>query len=232
MTATSRSPPDERSGGRDRVVGEGVVMANPLGGDRGPGLGLHQCPGSLPGPSRLDELQGAGDSTMLVATKLHIPPPPASSMPRRRVTRILQAGLRRRLTLVSAPMGFGKTTVVRDLVSAVDQPCAWLSLNAGDNDPVRFWQYVIAALQTIQPGIGQTAQELLDAPRPPSLETVVTAVINDLVPPGTASAAPPRDDSSPTWLMVLDDYHVIDTASIHARCPFHKFAASHAAARL
>ena len=114
---------------------------------------------------------------MLVATKLHIPPPPASSMPRRRVTRILQAGLRRRLTLVSAPMGFGKTTVVRDLVSAVDQPYAWLSLNAGDNDPVRFWQYVIAALQTIQPGIGQTAQELLDAPRPPSLETVVTAVI-------------------------------------------------------
>ena len=102
---------------------------------------------------------------MLVATKLHIPSPPASSMPRRRVTRILQAGLRRRLTLVSAPMGFGKTTVVRDLVSAVDQPYAWLSLNAGDNDPVRFWQYVIAALQTIQPGIGQTAQGLLDAPR-------------------------------------------------------------------
>jgi LuxR family maltose regulon positive regulatory protein len=120
----------------------------------------------------------------------------------------LDAGRDRRLVLVTAPAGFGKTTLVTEWLSRVDCPCTWLSLDEGDNDPVRFMTYLIAALQNVSEGIGQTAQGLLGAPQPPSIEPLVTFLINDL-------AATPQP-----FVLVLDDYHLLHTESIHEAVEF------------
>ncbi len=111
----------------------------------------------------------------------------------------LSDGLARKLTLVAAPAGYGKTTLVSAWVAAVDLPAAWLSLDADDRDPVRFLSYVLAALQTVRPTLGRNLLTALQSPQPPPLEALLTDLLNAL------AALPER------LILVLDDYHVIDS---------------------
>src|SRR5829696_10473221 len=103
-------------------------------------------------------------STPVLATKLYIPPPPPKVVLRPRLVERLNEGLHRPLTLVSAPAGFGKTTLVSEWVAGCGRPAAWLSLDEGDNDPTRFLAYLVAALQTIAPMVGENLLSVLQSP--------------------------------------------------------------------
>jgi LuxR family maltose regulon positive regulatory protein len=115
------------------------------------------------------------------------------------------------LSLISAPAGFGKTTLVAEWLAhrpEGERSVAWVSLHPGDNDPARFWAYVIGALQTVRTGVGAQAHALLQALQAPPIESVLIALINDCA----------RFDQPVT--LVLDDYHVIEQQSIHAAIAF------------
>jgi LuxR family maltose regulon positive regulatory protein len=113
-------------------------------------------------------------------TKLHVPAVRSELISRPRLIERLNAGLHRKLTLISAPAGFGKTTVLSEWVAGCGRPVAWLSLDENDNDPVRFLNYLVAAFQGVDPSIGQTAQAMLQAPQPPPPEVLLTSLINDV----------------------------------------------------
>jgi LuxR family maltose regulon positive regulatory protein len=125
-------------------------------------------------------------------------------------------GFTARLTLVSAPAGFGKTTLVSNWLAQLallnqtysDESAAWLSLDENDNDPVRFLSYLIAALQTVAPEVGETAVQSLQAPQLPAIETILISLINDIS----------RHDQP--IILVLDDYHVINVPSVHQALAF------------
>jgi LuxR family maltose regulon positive regulatory protein len=142
----------------------------------------------------------------LIATKILIPPARPDLVPRPQLLRLMDAALERPhgLILVSAPAGFGKTTLVTEWLHHCKRPAAWLSLDRDDNEPARFWRYVVAALQTVDPGLGETARAALEAPQFPPQEELIASILNDL-------AAARRN-----LILVLDDYHVIETPSIHA----------------
>ncbi len=151
----------------------------------------------------------------LLTTKLYIPRARPSLVSRPRLTAQLAEGLTRPLTLISAPAGFGKTTLLAEWIqgathfpSASHIGMAWLSLDAGDNDPTRFWTYFIAALQTLNPRLGADALALLQSPQPPPLESILTRVLNDLA------------DFQDEFALVLDDYHVIDSQPVHEALAF------------
>jgi LuxR family maltose regulon positive regulatory protein len=147
----------------------------------------------------------------LLATKLHAPPEPPHLVPRQRLLAQMDEGLSRRLTLVSAPAGFGKTSLLGEWrVSSQGRqlPLTWLSLDESDSDPVRFLTYLVAALQQIDPAIGHATQAMLHSPQPPPPEAPLTALINDM-----ANVAPP-------FVLVLDDYHVIDSPAVHEHMAF------------
>jgi LuxR family maltose regulon positive regulatory protein len=150
--------------------------------------------------------------TSLLSTKLFIPPPHTKWVLRPRLLRRLDEGLGRsqRLILVSAPAGFGKTTLVSAWLGECGCPAAWLSLDEGDNDPARFFTYVVAALQLVVPGIGETARDLLQLPKPPSLTSALTVLINEVaaLPAEAASASCPL-------VLVLDDCHAIESPGVH-----------------
>src|SRR6185436_16293189 len=121
----------------------------------------------------------------LIRTKLYIPQVRPKRVPRRALLARLEAGLTRKLTLIAAPAGFGKTTLLSDWIAAGSRPVAWVSLDARDNDPLRFAAYVVAALGTLELDLGQAAPALRPergaaAPHgaAPSLEAVFTALIN------------------------------------------------------
>src|SRR5919202_6088758 len=119
-------------------------------------------------------------STPILATKLYIPPPRPQVVRRPRLIERLHAGLHRKLTLISAPAGFGKTTLVSEWVASCNRPTAWLSLDERDSDPARFLQYLVAALQTIAPAVGTGLVEALQSPQPPPAEMILTALLNDI----------------------------------------------------
>jgi LuxR family transcriptional regulator, maltose regulon positive regulatory protein len=150
------------------------------------------------------------DLTPLIETKFSIPPARAELVVRARLYSMLETGARLPLLLVSAPPGFGKTTLVAAWLHSHPQPvdCGWLSLDEADNQPVTFWRYLTAALQHARPALGETAQAMLASSQPPSLEAVATALINELA----ASSAP--------LILVMDDYHVIRSKEIHASLNF------------
>jgi LuxR family maltose regulon positive regulatory protein len=118
----------------------------------------------------------------LLSTKLHIPPIRANGVARPRLTERLLGALERpgSLILVSGPAGFGKTTLLSEFVDQLPYDVAWVSLDEADNDSIRFWAYVIAACQSVQPEIGEAARALLQLPQPLPDETVPTLLVNDI----------------------------------------------------
>lgn len=138
---------------------------------------------------------------MLLVTKLYTPPRRAALIPRPRLTQRLDAGLGGRLTLVSAPAGFGKTTLVADWSAGCGRPVAWLSLDEADNEPGRFLLYLAAAVGTVIPGAGQGVIAALQSPQPPPTDVLLTALANEV-----AAANVP-------FVLVLDDYHAITTSA-------------------
>ncbi|NIO70725.1 MAG: LuxR family transcriptional regulator, partial [Anaerolineae bacterium] len=121
----------------------------------------------------------------------------------------LNEGMNRKLTLVSAPAGFGKTTLLSEWVAGCGRPVAWVSLDKGDNDPMRFWAYFIAALQTVRADIGEAALAMLLSSQPPPIEAILTALINEI------TAIPKGDREGRSYILALDDYHVIEAQPIH-----------------
>ena len=153
-------------------------------------------------------------STPLLETKLFLPRPRSGVVLRPRLRERLQQGLAAKLMLVSAPAGFGKTTLLVDWMAAVsaspgaDISTAWVSLDASDNDPATFWTYLIAALRTVAPDVGAEALGLLQEPQPPSIQLVLTTLLNDF---GAAEVE---------VVLVLDDYHVIDSLEVQTGMAF------------
>lgn len=138
----------------------------------------------------------------IISTKLYIPPTRPVSVRRSRLIEGLNGGLHRKLTLVSASTGFGKTTLLSEWLAGCDRPAAWLSLDDGDNDPARFLTYLIAAWQSISNGIGAGALALLQTPQPP-IDSVLAVILSDIAA------------ASVNAILVLDDYHVIEASPIH-----------------
>jgi len=147
-------------------------------------------------------------SNLLLATKLFMPRVRPELVPRPRLVEPLNASLQHRLTLISAPAGFGKTTLAAAWLGAAPCPVTWLALDEMDNDPARFFAYFVAALQKVDATIGKAAQALLEAPQPPPPEVLWTSVLNDIA----ATPAP--------FILVMDDYHVIQTLAIHQQLVF------------
>jgi len=141
-------------------------------------------------------------STPILTTKLYIPPPQPKVVLRPRLIERLNEGLDRKLSLISAPAGSGKTTLLGEWLAGRSQPAAWLSLDEGDNDPTRFLAYLVAALRTIAPNIGEGLLGALQSPQPPPTESVLTALLNEI------TTVPDK------FVLVLDDYHVIDARPV------------------
>jgi LuxR family transcriptional regulator, maltose regulon positive regulatory protein len=141
----------------------------------------------------------------LLQTKFYMLPLRADLVSRPRLLELLDAGLQARLMLISAPPGFGKSTLLSDWIGRrnLQEQTAWLSLDERDNDPVRFWRYVIGSLQRVQPEIGRAAQSLFRTLKSLSLESAIISLINEV----TAFPDP--------LLLVLDDYHLIEADVIH-----------------
>jgi LuxR family transcriptional regulator, maltose regulon positive regulatory protein len=143
-------------------------------------------------------------SGRLLETKLHVPRLRRALVARPRLSERLRRGTASALTLVSAPAGFGKTTLLTEWLAATapaGRCVAWLSLDQRDNDPALFWTYLVTALQTAAPEVGADALSLLQSPESP-IEAVLAALLNDL------------DAISNDVVLVLDDYHVIDTRDV------------------
>jgi LuxR family transcriptional regulator, maltose regulon positive regulatory protein len=142
----------------------------------------------------------------LVSTKLRPSQSRPSLVARPRLTGKLDPEAGRRLTLVSAPAGFGKTTLLSKWSKSQaggDHSVAWLSLDGGDNDPVRFLSYLVGALGTVKEGIGKGVLAALRSPEPPRIEALAAALINEM------AALPGGLD------LILDDYHLVDSESVH-----------------
>ena len=148
----------------------------------------------------------APGSDVLLATKLHMPGPRPGMVPRSRLTARLEGGLARGLVLVCGPAGYGKTVLLADWARRGGLPAAWLSLDAGDNDPARFWHHAVAALDRARPGTGERVAPLFGPPAPSSFQGLVTALINDL--------------AADQALLVLDDYHLIGAPQVHESLAF------------
>src|SRR6266571_8309124 len=140
--------------------------------------------------------------TPILATKLYIPPLRPNVVSRPRLLERLNEGLHGKLTLISAPAGFGKTTLVSEWVAGCDRQVAWLSLDKGESDPTLFLTYLVAALWTIAPTLGEGVLGALQSPQPPPTESILTALLNEI------TAIPDN------FVLVLDDYHVIEAKPV------------------
>ena len=180
-------------------------------------------------------------STPILATKLYIPPPRPGIVPRPRLVVRLNEGLSasRKLALISASAGFGKTTLLSEWIGSLTPAplpvgeglyhtpspnpvgdlsrftregfgvrVAWLSLDEGDNDPTRFLTYLVAALQTIEENTGKGVLAVLQSPQPPPIEAMLTNLLNDIT------------SISDSFILVLDDYHVIDSKAVDQALTF------------
>lgn len=174
-------------------------------------------------PARLEELASAFQQTQvtfsLLVPKFQLPRVSASLVQRERLLALLDSGMQRFLTLLTAPAGSGKTTLVAQWIAARKEgqehfpPVAWVSLEKNDNDIVRFWRYVLTACGVFQPGCAQTALRQLAAlssfpPETPLLEAALTQFLNGLA------------QSACAGILVLDDYQVITSSHIHQALAF------------
>ena len=148
-------------------------------------------------------------SETILATKLYIPSLHPQAIQRQSIMDLMNAGLSigKRLSLVCAPAGYGKTTLVCEWLQKIPHAC-WISLDKSDNDPRLFFSYLIAALQTIRPDVGGQAQAILDAPQPPPLQVVLSSLLNDLAQVHSQT------------VIVLDDYQSIHASQIHEAMAF------------
>ncbi len=146
----------------------------------------------------------------LLSTKLYLPLLRPDLIPRPRLIERLNRGLHQRpgLTLVSAPAGFGKTTLVCEWLRQSDLCAAWISLDETDNDPNRFLTYLTAALQQVDPNIGQIRSGIFQTSPSASPEALLTALINEIAA------------TSSSFVLVLDDYHLIEAQPIQAALTF------------
>ena len=146
----------------------------------------------------------------LLATKFYAPPPRLQAVLRPHLIERLNDGLATgsKLTLVSAPAGFGKTTLVSEWIVNCGRPVAWLSLDRGDNDPARFISYLVKALQAIKAEIGESLLAALHSPQPLQFETILTTLLNEI------SIIPDH------FLLILDDYHLIDSQPVDQSLAF------------
>src|SRR5712691_8780696 len=150
-------------------------------------------------------------STPILATKLYIPRLRPNVVSRPRLIERLNEGLHRKLTLIAAPAGFGKTTLISEWVEGIERPrarTAWLSLDEGDSDPPLFLTYLVAALRTIAATLGEGVLGMLQSPQPPPTESILAALLNEI------TAIPDN------FVLVLDDYHVIDAKPIDQALTF------------
>lgn len=165
----------------------------------------------MTGPAGRND-HGVGEAAaraVLLGTKLHIPAIGSQLVHRAALLDVLSAGLRRKLTLLSAPAGWGKTTLLGQwaLGANEDRRFGWLSLDPSDNDPVWFWMYVVAALQKISPGVGIRAVELLAMGADP-VQVVLPTLLNDL------------DTIASPMVLILDDYHLVVRRAVHEQMAF------------
>ncbi len=144
----------------------------------------------------------------MLATKLYFPAPPPNFVNRTRLVERLNGGLHRKLTLISAPAGFGKSTLVSEWVADCKRPVAWLSLDEGDNELTRFLVGLVNALQTIVKNIGVGVLRVLESPRPSPTESILTFLLNEI-----SSVSDP-------FILVLEDYHAIDSKPIDKALTF------------
>jgi LuxR family maltose regulon positive regulatory protein len=144
----------------------------------------------------------------ILVTKLYIPRPRPNVVSRSRLLSRLTEGLHGKLTLISAPAGFGKTTLVSEWVAGIEQPTAWLELSEGENDPTRFLTYLVAALRTIGPAIGEGVLSALQSTQPPPMEALLVALLNDV------------STIQHPFVLVLDDYHLLDSQAIDQALTF------------
>ena len=147
----------------------------------------------------------------LLLSKLSVPVPRQTLVPRTSLSGRIEDGLERKLTVISAPAGFGKSTLLSTWVATSasgSRLVAWLSLDSRDDDPARFWRYFLTALSRLEPGCGETALALLNSPQPPPVVTMLTTVLNDL------------DALAGEVTFVLDDYHLIASNNIHEALDF------------
>ena len=150
----------------------------------------------------------------LISTKLHTPSVRHERVSRPRLLEQLSAGLNCKLTLISAPAGFGKTTLLTEWVHQLDSAVAWLSLDEDDNDPARFWMYVVAAIQRANPEVGADALAALrlsgtmNPAGAVSIESVLTSLLNQLA------------ESSATLVLVLDDCHLVESPRVYDTLTF------------
>ncbi|MEM7029505.1 MAG: LuxR C-terminal-related transcriptional regulator [Chloroflexota bacterium] len=150
--------------------------------------------------------------TVLLQTKLYTPQPRPNLVSRPHLVERLNEGLYRKLILISAPAGFGKTTLISNWISELrlgneaenkyKGRVAWVSLDEDDNDPARFLAYILGALQTLDPNLGTEALHLLQSPQPMPIQSVLTSLINDVAA------------TNQNFILVLDDYHGIETKSV------------------
>jgi LuxR family transcriptional regulator, maltose regulon positive regulatory protein len=158
-------------------------------------------------PARTLATAAAPEHDVLLATKLHIPRRRPEFLARPRLTQRLAEGTARELVLICTPAGFGKTTLLADWARGGQRPVAWLSLDEADNDPVRFWRHVAAALDGALPGVAGRIAGLLEGLRSASFQAVAT-LVNELA------------DSADEVVLVLDDYHLIQAQSVHESLGF------------
>jgi len=149
-------------------------------------------------------------SDALLLTKLYIPPPRLNLVLRPRLVEQLNKGLSSgsKLTLISVPAGFGKTTLVSEWIAGGGKSVAWLSLDEGDGDPHRFLSYLTSALQTTASNIGKGVLAALQSPEPPSTESLLTALLNEIT------------TIQEDFILVLDDYHAIDSKPVDEALTF------------
>ena len=144
----------------------------------------------------------------VLATKLYVPQTRSTLVPRPRLIERLNTGLYHKLTIIAAPAGFGKTTLLSEWVGGGGRPAAWLSLDERDSDLSRFLTYLITALQTIRAEIGVAIMPALESSSAMPIESLLTTLINDI------SAI--HDD----FILVLDDYHLIDSQPVDSALTF------------
>ncbi|HEX5504356.1 MAG TPA: AAA family ATPase, partial [Thermomicrobiales bacterium] len=147
--------------------------------------------------------------TLLLATKLRSPPPPPRAVPRPRLIEALERGIPGcKLVHLSAPAGYGKTTLLAQWARASRFPVAWLSLGAEENDPERFLRHLLAAWERVRPGIRESPAGLLLGAMGPDRDVALAALVNA------------ADDAPHEMVFVLDDYHAIDADAVHRALTF------------